>query len=689
MSRQPEFEDIQRALSVPNDCSRWGMTRRRFLQMSAAGMTVATVGPMVGKYEALAGQRLAHDEGVVVMVQLGGGNDGMNTLIPIGQGRYRDLRGNLAYDHDEVLHLGDGVALHPALSSVKQRWDMGQVAIVQGIGYADSSLSHFDSIAHWHNGRAGSDPSEPATDGWLGRWLDGLGNGRTELEAVVFDSTIPLHLRGQNAAAIGLSLNGGANFGLDDDADDLRMYDAYRAFAAEAHPRGPWADAVSGAGMEALALAGRLSPAYEGPGLSGSTFERQMARAARLISADVGVRVLGVSLGGFDTHGGQAGSHQSRLTDFDRGIQQFFDNLDARFASRVTVATFSEFGRRPEINGSRGTDHGTASCAFVIGSKVAGGLVGQYPSLTNLDSRGNLRPEVDFRSMYATVLDTWLRSDSNQVLEGSFESLPLFRGSPGNRDVINPPPDPEAHQGYIITTDAGGVFNFGHHPSYGGGAAGMVAALEPNPAGAGYWLCTTGGAIEPFGDAPYLGSMAGTNLDAPMVDMAVHPDGDGYWLLGGDGGVFSFGNVGFYGSTGGLNLRQPVVGMAPHPNGRGYWFVASDGGVFSFGSSRFHGSTGGISLRRPVVGMAGTATGRGYWLVADDGGIFAFGDATFHGATGGLHLARPVVSMPATPSGKGYWLVADDGGIFAFGDAAFHGSLGAQTVPGRVIGIAA
>jgi hypothetical protein len=401
------------------------------------------------------------------------------------------------------------------------------------------------------------------------------------------------------------------------------------------------------------------------------------------------VRVLGVSLGGFDTHGGQAGSHQSRLTDFDRGIQQFFDNLDARFASRVTVVTFSEFGRRPEINGSRGTDHGTASCAFVIGSKVAGGLVGQYPSLTNLDSRGNLRPEVDFRSMYATVLDTWLRSDSNQVLEGSFESLPLFRGSPGNRDIINPPPDPEAHQGYIITTDAGGVFNFGHHPSYGGGAAGMVAALEPNPAGAGYWLCTTGGAIEPFGDAPYLGSMAGTNLDAPMVDMAVHPDGDGYWLLGGDGGVFSFGNVGFYGSTGGLNLRQPVVGMAPHPNGRGYWFVASDGGVFSFGSSRFHGSTGGIRLRRPVVGMAGTATGRGYWLVADDGGIFAFGDATFHGSTGGIQLARPVVNMTATPSGKGYWLVADDGGIFAFGDAAFHGSLGAQTVPGRVIGIAA
>lgn len=689
MKTEAEFEEIQRALSGPVDQSKGGVTRRRFLQMSAAGVTVATVGPMVGKYDALAGASLAPDEGVVVMIQLGGGNDGINTLVPIDQSAYRSLRGRLALDSDEVLHLGGGVGLHPALTGLKQRWDMGQVAIVQGVGYTSPSLSHFDSMAHWQHGMAGSEPTERPNDGWLGRWLDGLGSGRSDLEAVVFDSTIPLHLRGRTASAIGLSLDGGANFGLDDDADDLRMYDAYRAMAAGSSPKGLWADAVADTGLEALDLAARLAPAYSGEGLSGSTFEREMARAARLISADVGVRVLGASLGGFDTHGGQEWNHNSRLATLDAGIQRFFENLDPRFASRVTLVTFSEFGRRPEINGSSGTDHGTASCSFVIGSKVAGGLVGAYPSLTNLDSRGNLRPEVDFRSVYASVLDTWMRADSREILGANFELLPLFRGSPGNRDVISAAPNPGAGQGYIITTDVGGVYNYGHHPSYGGGAAGVVAALEPNPGGEGYWLCTEDGSVEPFGEAGFFGSMAGIPLASAVVDMAVHPDGGGYWLLGGDGGVFAFGDVGFFGSTGDIRLRQPVVGMAPHPNGRGYWFVASDGGVFAFGSARFHGSTGGIALRRPVVGMAATPTGKGYWLCADDGGIFAFGDAKFYGSTGGIALAQPVVNMTATPSGAGYWLVGADGGIFAFGDAAFHGSLGSQTVPGRVIGIAA
>lgn len=688
MKNDMEFEDIQLALAGPIDSSPSGISRRRFLQMSAAGVTVATVGPAFGKYEALAGPKLAFDEGVVVMIQMGGGNDGINTVVPIAQGSYAGLRGQLALEADEVLHLGSGLALHPSLTGLKQRWDQGQVAIVQGIGYSDPSLSHFDSTAHWMHGRAGSEPNEAPTNGWLGRWLDGLGSSRSDLEAVVFDSTIPLHLRGRNASAVGLSVNGGGNFGLGGDDDDLRMYDAYRAMAAGSSPRGPWADAVGDSALEALALADRVSPAYAGDSLSGSSFEREMARAARLISADVGVRVLGTSLGGFDTHGNQAGGHASRLAELDAGISRFFENLDSRFASRVTLVTFSEFGRRAGVNGAVGTDHGTASCAFVIGSKVRGGLVGVYPQLNNLDSRGNLRPEVDFRSMYGTVLDKWMRADSNEILGAGFEALPLFRSGPGNRDIVNPAPSPGAHQGYIITSDVGGVYNFGSLPSYGGGAAGLVAALEPNPVGDGYWLCSTDGSVEPFGESAFHGSMAGRPLAAPMVDMAADPLGRGYWLLGGDGGVFSF-NVQFFGSTGGLPLRSPVVGMAAHPGGRGYWFVAGDGGVFAFGDARFFGSTGAITLRRPVVGMASTPTGKGYWLVADDGGIFAYGDARFFGSTGGMSLARPVVNMLATPTGRGYWLVADDGGIFAFGDASFQGSLGAQSVPGRVIGIAA
>ncbi len=687
MRNELEFEDIQAALAAPVDNSPAGLSRRRFLQMSAAGIGIAAIGPTLGRHAVMAGPRLAHDEGVLVVVQMGGGNDGVNTLVPIGQSRYPSLRGNLALGADEVLHLGGGVALHPSLKGLKTRWDKGQVAVVQGIGYADSTLSHFDSMAFWMNGRADAVPGQRANDGWLGRWLDGLGSSRSELEAVVFDSSVPLHFRGRQASAIGLSADGGTDFGVDDDPNDLRMYDAVRQMAGGGSAVSQWGQVLAANGVEALDLAGRVAPAYQGERPGGSSFAREMARAARLINADVGVRVLGTSLGGFDTHTNQAGEQADALARLDEGIEAFFANLDPRFASRVTLMTFSEFGRRPQVNGSGGTDHGTASVAFVIGAKVKGGLVGTYPSLNDLDSRGNLKPQVDFRSVYATVLDRWLRADSGEILGGSFAALPLFRGSPGNTDIVTPAPNPLARQGYMIATSAGGVYNFGRHASYGGTAAGNVVGLRRHPKADGYWICTSDGGVEPFGAADYHGSMAGRALAAPIVDMAVHPEGRGYWLLGGDGGVFSFGDVQFYGSTGNMTLAQPVVGMAAHPSGRGYWFVASDGGVFAFGKVGFFGSTGNIRLAQPVVGMASTPSGNGYWLVASDGGIFAYGDARFFGSTGNIRLAQPVVGMASTPSGKGYWLVASDGGIFAFGDAGFYGSMGAQTLPGQVVSL--
>ncbi|HEX6381568.1 MAG TPA: N-acetylmuramoyl-L-alanine amidase, partial [Acidimicrobiia bacterium] len=192
----------------------------------------------------------------------------------------------------------------------------------------------------------------------------------------------------------------------------------------------------------------------------------------------------------------------------------------------------------------------------------------------------------------------------------------------------------------------------------------------------GYWTATADGRVLPFGNAPALGSMAGTTLSGAIVGMAPTMSGKGYWLLGSDGGVFSFGDAKFYGSTGDIKLNKPVVRMAPTPTGKGYWFVASDGGIFSFGDAKFYGSTGSIKLNKPVVGMAATPTGKGYWLVASDGGIFAFGDAKFHGSTGALTLNKPVVSMAPNPTGSGYWLVASDGGLFAFG-VPYFGSVAA------------
>ena len=188
------------------------------------------------------------------------------------------------------------------------------------------------------------------------------------------------------------------------------------------------------------------------------------------------------------------------------------------------------------------------------------------------------------------------------------------------------------------------------------------------------WAARADGGVLAYGDAPFLGSVAGVPLTQPVVGLAATPTGKGYWLVASDGGIFAFGDAGFFGSTGAVALNRPVVGMASTPTGQGYWLVASDGGIFAFGDAGFFGSTGAVALNRPVVGMASTPTGKGYWLVASDGGIFAFGDAAFFGSTGAVALSQPITGMAPTPTGTGYRFVARDGGIFSFGDAPFLGS---------------
>ena len=211
-------------------------------------------------------------------------------------------------------------------------------------------------------------------------------------------------------------------------------------------------------------------------------------------------------------------------------------------------------------------------------------------------------------------------------------------------------------------------------------------ARVPATTGPGYRMASTDGNVYTFGNAPYLGSMAGLPLARPVVAMA--SSSAGYWLVASDGGVFAYGNAGFHGSMGGKPLNRPVVGMASTGTS-GYWQVASDGGMFAFGDAGFFGSMGGRPLNAPVVGMAPTASGRGYWLVASDGGMFAYGDAGFFGSMGGKPLNAPIVGMAPTPSGLGYWLVASDGGMFAYGDAGFFGSMGGQRLARPIVGMAA
>lgn len=205
------------------------------------------------------------------------------------------------------------------------------------------------------------------------------------------------------------------------------------------------------------------------------------------------------------------------------------------------------------------------------------------------------------------------------------------------------------------------------------GADGVITPITDTVEG-GYWLAGADGGVFSFGKAPFLGSMGGQSINAPIVGVSSTPDYDGYRLVASDGGIFAFGAP-FFGSMGGKALNQPMVATAANPSGSGYWTVASDGGVFAFGDARFYGSMGGKPLNSPVVAMSATASGNGYWLFAADGGVFAFGDAQFYGSMGGASLNAQISSGAISNSGAGYRLVGQDGGVFAFGDATFDGGV--------------
>ena len=234
--------------------------------------------------------------------------------------------------------------------------------------------------------------------------------------------------------------------------------------------------------------------------------------------------------------------------------------------------------------------------------------------------------------------------------------------------------------GYTEIGTDGATFSFGGAPFIGSLAgqhlSAPVLSAAAAPSGAGAWLAGADGGVFALGDAPYLGGMSGKGLLAPVIGIAANPAGTGYWLASTDGGVFGLGTAQYMGGLGGHPLSAPIVGLAATPTGRGYWLVGRDGGVFAFGDARYLGGLGGQSLNAPVVAITPTTSGQGYWLTSADGGVFAFGDATYAGGTSSMHLDAPVVGMAAAPMG-GYRLVGGDGGVFNFGGASFAGSAAA------------
>jgi len=402
---------------------RASLSRRRFLQGSAVTAGVVAVSPYLSMLQAFAAPPVAANEGILLTILLSGGNDGLNMVAPLGDPAYVALRPTLHVTQGHSV--GNGFALHPALTALKARFDQGNVAIVRGVGYRPSDLSHFSSTDTWMHGWGGT--ASPTT-GWLGRYLDGLPNtAHQSLYGVGLSGGVNPHLTGAVSQASSLPLSISGAFGIDrTDPSDVRMYDELIRTGNGPTGLGALGDQYATRAKEFLQLAQRIRPAY-GYKPPTTDLAQQLDLGAHLINANLGIRVIDTELGGFDTHANEHDPYAALMSQLDRAIDLFYAALNPRWRPQVTIMTFSEFGRRPEENGDRGTDHGTAAPLLVIGDHVKGGLHGAQPSLTRLDSAGNLLPAVDFRSVYASVLHDWLGTDDKTILGKSYPALSLFR----------------------------------------------------------------------------------------------------------------------------------------------------------------------------------------------------------------------------------------------------------------------
>ncbi|MFT7598258.1 MAG: hypothetical protein ACI8TP_001179 [Acidimicrobiales bacterium] len=421
----PTTGDVVDALSTPAPRDPASLKRRRFLQTAGAA-TALSMMPTWLADQAAAAVPLGPSDGVLVVITMVGGNDGLNTVVPIADGTYYGQRGNLAIPASSTLPLSPHRGLHPSLVTLKAHWEQGNVAIIEGVGHPSPDLSHFTSMGRIMHG---SSAAGSATSGWLGRYVDGLPGGDDPFHAVAIGRNVPLVMRGQQRQALALPSYQGGLFEADTEPWSQRQYAALHTIGASAGSTGlgPWGDALAANGSEALLVAGRLGDAYSGE-LPGGELSTKLTLAARLINANLGVRVFHVMFGDFDSHANQPRMHNERMAEFETGLAAFYQTLSPAFAGRTMVLAASEFGRRIKPNNSAGTDHGAANTWLAVGAGVKGGFYGGIPSLANPDNRGNIRTAVDYRNVYSNVLDSWLKADGSGIVGQSFGDLGFLSG---------------------------------------------------------------------------------------------------------------------------------------------------------------------------------------------------------------------------------------------------------------------
>jgi uncharacterized protein (DUF1501 family) len=405
-------------------------TLPHFIQESALGM-LAPDGSATGSRPGVP------DERILVIVQLSGGNDGLNTVVPYGDREYHAARPSLALGEPGKAKNGGaaleldrdrGIGLHPNLTGLKQLHDDGCLAVVAGVGYPNPNRSHFASMDIWQSGR----PEGKGT-GWLGRYVDATCNGNPAADvAVSVGRTAPLAMLGRTSRPIAFESADlfrwlGADAGGQMEDEYQRMV---RAGELKDVAAGSQESFLMRTALDAQVTSDRIRAAVKKAPLArypGSALAKQLQTVAAMIRDGMKTRVYYVSMGGFDTHANQVGSHGNLMRQLGDAMLAFQNDLKAQGNDgRVMTMCFSEFGRRVRQNASNGTDHGTAGPVFVVGPNANPGLQGKYPSLTDLDG-GDLKFTTDFRGVYQELLGKWMKAPTREVLGGTYQAPSIVR----------------------------------------------------------------------------------------------------------------------------------------------------------------------------------------------------------------------------------------------------------------------
>ncbi|MDA4116733.1 MAG: DUF1501 domain-containing protein [Thaumarchaeota archaeon] len=411
--------------------------RRDFLRQVAArvagipSITPLSLGPTVVEANdislgATAALQNASNKTLVV-IQLMGGNDGLNTVVPYGQAAYLQNRPTIGLQSTEILPIDGDVALNSQMSGMMSLYKSNRMAIIQGVSYPNPNLSHFEATAIWES----AEPGMPFSNGWLGRYMDVANALETPAVALNLQELVPQTLLGSTAQPLSFSTVQGfqvAPLTQGDTVSESVVQQLNETACSACSEYNSLVNQMMQSGLDAISASSVIQAAANSYTAQvtypNNDFANRLKLAAGIIVSSLNPKIVYVTLGGFDTHGNQKATQNALLKQLSDGVTAFYNDLSAQGrANNTLMMTFSEFGRRVKENGSRGTDHGTALPQFMIGGQVSPGLYGNYPSLTNLDSSGNLQWNIDFRQSYATVLEDWFGIAQTEVLDTTYTKL--------------------------------------------------------------------------------------------------------------------------------------------------------------------------------------------------------------------------------------------------------------------------